>query len=222
MFYYIAFIIFCLLVIHIGVGLKRPFVSASIFLICAIILGAMNTSQDLGARKASRQMVEEIKEKKKEGLPDYRLAPYMDMPEEMIGGYLCIGYLSMEDIELPVISRHDDEVYEKLRSAPVRYEGSVYSHDIIICGHNYPSHFRILWNMEEGTEVSFTDISGNRFVYEMAERRIIGPYDYEEMTEGDWDMILYTCVLGGRQRCACTFRLVKDIPAQEGDINGDT
>ena len=205
MFYYIAFIIFCLLVIYIGVGLKKPFVSASIFLICAIILGAMNTSQDLGARKASRQMVEEIKEKRKEGLPDYRLAPYMDMPEEMIGGYLCIGYLSMEDIELPV-----------------RYEGSVYSHDIIICGHNYPSHFRILWNMEEGTEVSFTDISGNRFVYEMAKRRIIGPYDYEEMTEGDWDMILYTCVLGGRQRCACTFRLVKDIPAQKGDVNGDT
>lgn len=215
MFFYILFAAFCTINIFIGVCFKKPFLAASIFLISAIIIGSFNIKQDHDAGQASKEMVEEIKDKKKEGLPDYRLAPYMDMPEEMIGGYLCIGYLTMGDIELPVISRHDDEVYEKLRSAPVRYEGSVYSHDIIICGHNYPSHFRILWDMEEGTEVTFTDIKGNRFVYEMKERRKVGPYGYKEMTEGDWDMILFTCVPGGRQRCACTFRMIRDIPVKE-------
>lgn len=213
--FYLLFAAFCIGNIITGIRFKRPFLSAAIFLISAIIMCSFNLKQDLDAGSASREMVKEIKENEVEGLPDYRLAPYMDMPEEMVGGYLCIGYLSIGDNELPVISGHDDEVYEKLRSAPVRYEGSVYSHDIIICAHNYPSHFRILWDMEEGAEVSFTDIKGNRFVYEMKERRKVGPYGYKEMTEGDWDMILFTCVPGGRQRCACTFRMIRDIPAKE-------
>ncbi|MCD8119184.1 MAG: sortase [Lachnospiraceae bacterium] len=77
------------------------------------------------------------------------------------------------------------------------------SDDLIICGHNYDRHFGKLKNLEPGDEITFTDVLGNVFSYEVSETVILKPTAVEEMADqesGDWDLTLFTCTLGGRTR----------------------
>lgn len=141
--------------------------------------------------------------------PDYILNPEMDMPEKIVDGEAYIGVISIESIglELPVISEWN---YARLGIAPCRYTGSAYLDNMVICAHDYRAHFQSVRTIQIGTEVVFTDIDGNRFVYEVAEVETIGAYDIEGMTTGDWDLTLFTCTIGGRTRAAvrCTRSIV--------------
>lgn len=71
-----------------------------------------------------------------ESLPDVR----REMPVKTINGRDYIGVLSIPslELELPVISQWD---YPALKVAPCRYSGSLYQDNLIICAHNYASHF---------------------------------------------------------------------------------
>ena len=54
-----------------------------------------------------------------------------------------------------------------------------------------------------GNEIFFTDIEGNIFYYEAAWLDVLAPKQVEEMTDAtDWDMTLFTCTYGGRERYA--------------------
>ena len=66
-----------------------------------------------------------------EEIPDYILNPNMEMPTETVNGYEYIGVLEIPELELklPVMSTWS---YPRLRVAPCRYEGSVYSKNLII------------------------------------------------------------------------------------------
>ena len=90
--------------------------------------------------------------------------------------------------------------YPKLRKAPCRYSGSVYTGNLILAGHNYASHFGNLKKLWEKDTVLFTDMDGHVFCYEVAEQEILKPSDTEAMEEGDWDLTLFTCTPGGRSR----------------------
>lgn len=132
--------------------------------------------------------------------------PSMEMPVKVIDGEEYIGYLTIPSIdrELPVTSTWS---YPLLRIAPGRYTGSVYSHDIVICGHNYDRHFGEIKNLQEGAEVFFTDMAGNHFGYSVLEVEQLEPYDSEEMTSGDWDLTFFTCTLGGAHRVTVRCKL---------------
>lgn len=84
---------------------------------------------------------------------------------------------------------------------------SAYNDTLIICAHNYESHFGKIKNLAPGSKVYFTDIDGNNFSYEVVEICILDPYAIEEMQSGDWDLTLFTCTWGGRTRV--TVRCVK-------------
>lgn len=131
--------------------------------------------------------------------PDYVMNPDKEMPEEIIEGRRYIGILNIPslELELPVCSQWD---YSNLQKAPCRYVGSVYKDDMIICAHNYDKHFGQIKNLKYGAEVTFTDVDGNVFKYEVLEVQTIGPYAIEEMTGGDWDMTMFTCTIGGATR----------------------
>lgn len=147
-------------------------------------------------------------------IPDYLLNPEKDMPVEEINGQKYIGVLKIPDLslELPVISEWS---YPALRTAPCRYKGSIYQNNMIIAAHNYSTHFGNLKNLKQGAEVSFTDVDGNVFYYEVVEIETLNPYAIEEMESGDWDLTLFTCTLGGQSRVTVRCQQVQKTSAQD-------
>ena len=53
-------------------------------------------------------------------------------------------------------------------------------------------------------------MAGNVFIYKMVERETLNPTDIEEMKDGDWDLTLFTCTVGGKTRVTIRFKLDKD------------
>ena len=133
--------------------------------------------------------------------------PEGPMPEQRINGQDYIGTLKLvkHGLELPVISWWD---YPKLKIAPCRYEGSVYTDDMIISAHNYRSQFGLITELDPGDEVTFTDMAGNVFSYEVTRRETLKGNDIEEMSEGEWDLTLFTCTIGGANRVTVRCRRV--------------
>lgn len=130
---------------------------------------------------------------------DYLVNPYMDMPEKEINGYMYIGVLEIPtlNLTLPVMSQWD---YNRLQIAPCRYTGSVYLNDMIICAHNYSTHFGQIKNLSIGNQVIFTDMAGNIFNYKVSDMSVLQPTAVEDMTSGDWDLTMFTCTIGGATR----------------------
>lgn len=134
-------------------------------------------------------------------IPDYVLNPEMAMPEENIDGRSYIGVLDIPALELslPIISEWS---YDALQIAPCRYSGSAHLDNLVIAGHNYRSHFASLPQLQPGDTVTFTDMDGNVFSYEVSSLETLSPYAISDMTSGDWDLTLFTCTVGGQSRLA--------------------
>lgn len=147
-------------------------------------------------------------------IPDFILDPNRDMPVKTIKKKDYIGTLSIPklDLELPVISSYEEEA---LKTAPCRFSGSVYLNDMVICGHNYTTHFAGLRKLAEGDEVSFTDMDGNIFRYTVAALEQLKPDQTADMLSGDWDLTLFTCNFTGGTRLTVRCALSETIPWQE-------
>ena len=111
-------------------------------------------------------------------------------------------------LELPVMSQWS---YPNLKIAPCRYQGSAYTGDLIIAGHNYRTHFGPLKNLRVGDAVLFTDADGNQFRYTVAQVENLAKTAVEEMAAGDWDLTLFTCTLGGQTRVTVRCVETKDF-----------
>ena len=112
-----------------------------------------------------------------------------------------IGVLDIPALELslPIISEWS---YDALQIAPCRYSGSAYLDNLVIAGHNYRSHFASLPQLQPGDSVTFTDMDGNVFSYEVSSLETLSPYAISDMTSGDWALTLFTCTVGGQSRLA--------------------
>ncbi|MCI7736214.1 MAG: sortase [Clostridiales bacterium] len=148
-------------------------------------------------------------------LPAFVLYPDMEMPTESVDGQVYIGVVEVPSLELslPVISEWS---YPRLKKAPCRFVGSVYSRDIVICGHNYERHFGRLKELSIGDEVRFTDVEGNVFFYSVCAMEQLEKKAVEEMMTGDWDLTLFTCTKGGLNRVTVRCKLERYTAAQEG------
>ena len=191
----------------------------------ALILVSYNLYDGLRAERAASQVVDRLSadfpseaapeapagsagDQESAVIPDYVLNPDMEMPVENIDGTDVIGVLRIPalELELPVISEWS---YPDLKTAPCRYSGSAYLNNLIICAHNYRSHFGKLKNLCEGDIATFTDMDGNVFTYKMVERETLLPKSIDAMESGDWDLTLFTCTVGGQSRVTIRFELVE-------------
>lgn len=141
--------------------------------------------------------------------PAYVRNPNMEMPTEKVDGNYYIGTLQIDvlGLKLPIISEWN---YSRLHVAPCRYTGSIYKGDMIIAGHNYRYHFGHLIDLRIGDSVRFTDMDGNVFAYEVVELETLERRDVDRMLSGDWDLTLFTCTYGGRQRVTVRCALVEE------------
>ena len=69
-----------------------------------------------------------------------------------------------------------------------------------IAAHNYRTHFGPLSRITVGDRVTFTDLDGNVFYYQVAEVQVLKPTAIKEMVSDDWDLSLFTCTLGAQTR----------------------
>ena len=116
-----------------------------------------------------------------------------------VDGKWYIGTVSIPaiDVALPVQENWSPML---LKTSPCRYMGSQYQGDLIICAHNYATHFGRLKNLLPGDEVIFTDVEGNEFHYNVVELETLAGTAVQEMESGTWDLTLFTCTLGGQMR----------------------
>lgn len=200
----------------------KKFILLGLLLIAAaLLLAGYNLYDESRAKRAAVAAVNELEESipvlperepleqssddepliadRQPAVPDHVLCPNMEMPVETINGIDFIGVLLIPvlELELPIISGWS---YPALKTAPCRYSGSAYLNDLIICGHNYASHFGNLKSLQTGDSISFTDMDGNEFLYEVVELETLQPTAIEELEQGEWDLTLFTCTVGGQSR----------------------
>jgi sortase A len=134
-----------------------------------------------------------------EYLPSLTPPPVEEMEEVVIEGNSYIGYLSIPvlELDLPVMG---DWSYPKLKKAACRYTGTVTGDDLVIMAHNYEYHFGRLDELAQGDMVFFTDAEGSITLYEVITRDILNPTAIEEVTGGEFDLVLFTCTYGGQSR----------------------
>ena len=118
-----------------------------------------------------------------------------------IDGNDYIGYVAIPtlEIELPVMS---DWSYEKLNVAPCRHAGATFSEDLVIAAHNYDKHFGGLKNLQIGDSVTFTDMDGDVFSYQVAVVETVAPTAVAQVLESEYALVIYTCTYGGKTRVA--------------------
>ena len=184
----------------------------------ALFLSAYNEMESHEARNSAQQVIaqmcqtlptETAAETEAPAVPEYLLDAEREMPVQTINGRDYIGVLTIPslELELPVLSQWD---YPALKVAPCRYSGSLYQDNLIICAHNYASHFGKLKNLRVGDTAIFTDMDENVVSFQLAAQETIQPEDLEAMEAGDWDLTLFTCTVGGQSRV--TVRFVREDP----------
>lgn len=140
--------------------------------------------------------------------------PTLPMPTKEVDGILCIGLLSIPDLSMtfPVL---DENNHENLERAPVRYSGSLYARNLIICGHNYRSIFKRLDELAYNSLIYFRDMAGNSYAFRLLDTEIIPGEDVRGMLAGagDWDLTLYTCTPYHITRLTLRFALCAFVPA---------
>lgn len=183
-------------------GRGTVWINAGLLLIAAaLFLSVYNEWESHEARDSARQVIAQLCDElpteagEPTTLPDVR----REMPVKTINGRDYIGVLSIPslELELPVISQWD---YPALKVAPCRYLGSLYQDNLIICAHNYASHFGKLKELQPGDIVLFTDMDEHVVTFQMVERETLNPMDAEGMEAGDWDLTLFTCTIDGQTR----------------------
>lgn len=115
-----------------------------------------------------------------------------------VGSHYYVGIISIPELSLrlPVI---DSYIGDNLRYAPCLYSGYVNS-KMIICAHNYNTHFGRIKELESGSVVIFTDIYGNDYRYNVIDVETVPGTDSDKMEAGEWDLSLFTCTFDGTDR----------------------
>lgn len=115
------------------------------------------------------------------------------------GGIPYMGTVSIPSLKVTLPVCHDWSI-PNARTAPCRYTGSVDDGNLIIAAHNYGTHFGNIKNLMPGDMVVFTDVHGVAYAYAVSYTEILDGTDVLKMQEGDWDLTLFTCTLGGASR----------------------
>ena len=125
------------------------------------------------------------------------------MPVIWVDGVAYIGTLSIPELglELPVQAECTEE---GLKNSPCRYWGTLESRDLVIAGHNYKRHFTPVKNLKPGAKILFRDAESRDYEFVVSAVETVAGTDVEAMiaNSGDWDMTLFTCTYGGRDRVA--------------------
>ena len=174
----------------------KLFIIVGVFLILiSLTMTFYNKYEDLNAGKQARTALDVFKN---EVVVQNHIVESLT-PEEVkemktvnINGDDYIGTITIPSInlELPVMSEYS---YSRLKKAPCRYYGNLFTNDLIICAHAYETFFANLIKLKQNDLIFFTDVDGNNYAYEVLEIEILKPTDVDKMVNNEFDLTLYTC-----------------------------
>lgn len=115
-----------------------------------------------------------------------------------IDGLMGTLQLPSLGMEFPIQS---DYSLWALETAPCRYQGENGEIErLVICGHNYSTHFGRLKEMPLGEEITIINMDGTKYTFSISSVKIIAATDFEAFQTGEWDMALFTCTVGAINR----------------------
>ena len=220
---------------------RNPIATALVAIGIIALIGAAlwyvrNLVEDISAEHASREIVTELtsviekrtsgetadtdSDETKDYIDDY-VDPVTDptmkeMETEVVNDVAYIGIIEIPSASLKLPVSYDWD-YSLLSISPCRYKGSYMTNDMVVCAHDYGSHFRAIRSLGIGESVFFTSVEGERIRYVVTNIETVQPTDIDKMivntSEGVeanlWDMTLFTCNIGGQTRCAVRLERAK-------------
>ncbi len=184
--------------------INKFFLFGSLFIFAGLALFSYNLLEDYRVGRETdlvKERLEKISMQTDEAQEEraYSQAFNKKMPTATIDSNKYIGYIIIPslNLELPVL---DSWSYPKLKIAPARYSGSIYTDDMILLAHNFKVHFGKLDRLKLGDKVEFRDVEGELFSFYVKEKEVLSSRQVEEMSAGDWDLTLFTCTLSGETR----------------------
>ncbi len=175
----------------------------SLLVVAALGLFLYNQQQSAAADRSAAELMTKLVSRIEQETPEeaaYPENPYEDrMDTVTVDGMEVIGYLVLPDlqVELPILA---DGSPENLAVAPCRYYGSVNSRNLVLMGHNYTNGFGQLAHLEQGDRLYFRDVHGVSTHYRVTLIDVLSATSVEEMIRGDFDLTLFTCTYGGKNR----------------------
>lgn len=171
--------------------------AGAILILAALALLGYNMVTDARAGRQAEALLADVQSALDEHTPVSTLGP--ELPVVEIDGYGYVGTLSVPTLglELPVMSDWD---YKRLKIAPCRQFGSSRTDDLVIAAHNYKTHFGLLGELSPGDPVAFTDMDGIVNHYSVAGTQVLQPTEVDAVQNSGYDLVLYTCTIGGRSR----------------------
>ena len=187
-------------------------------LLAALFLVLHNTAEDRKSGETAERLLDALRQEIPEYtgpsetaltgesgdlFPEFETETEAAAPETItLDGNVYLGYLSIPELglELPVLR---DWSYPNLKLAPCRYQGSAAEDDLILCAHNYDSHFGRLRELHTDSEIIFTDVTGVPHRYSVLNTEELPGTAVEQMQFGDaaeWDLTLFTCTRSGQSR----------------------
>ena len=188
----------------------KYFIAIGIFLVVlSVSMIIYNDYIDLEAGRRSSVILGSIKNSIAENSENIISEETIEMKTINIDGYDYIGTITIPSLslELPIMSEFN---YDRLQIAPCRYYGSIYTDDLIICGHSYKSHFKSLASLEQKEIIIFTDVTGKDYIYEVLEIEVLNPKEVSKMIDNEFDLTLYTCTNDGLNRVTIRCNKVKE------------
>lgn len=148
-----------------------------LLLIAALGLGIYNVMEAHKAGQASGSIIEGL------GDDDALTPPWYsdrEMPVRNIDGVDYIGMLTIPELglQLPVAM---DWSYEQLMISPARFRGNYFRNDMVVCAHNFMTHFGKLISCDLGIDVYFQSVEGYVYKYKISDRKTIQPENLLEM-----------------------------------------
>lgn len=190
----------------------KLFIIVGVFLILvSIVMTFYNKYEDLNAGKNAKEALEVLKSEvvsQNHIVEDLTLEEVKEMKTININGDEFIGTITIPtlNLELPVMSEYS---YSRLKKAPCRYYGNLFTNDLIICAHAYETFFANLIKLKQNDLIMFTDVDGNNYAFEVLEIEILKPTDVDKMINTEFDLTLYTCTSDNMNRVTVRCNRVK-------------
>lgn len=183
-----------------------------LLILSSIGITIYNKYEDLNAGKQAQEALTLLKEETKKQdniVNNLSLNESKEMKTININGDEFIGTITIPtlNLELPVMSEYS---YDRLKKAPCRYYGNLFTNDLIICAHAYETFFANINKLTQKDLIIFTDVDGNHYIYEVLEIEILKPTDVDEMVNNDFDLTLYTCTYDNMNRVTVRCNLINE------------
>jgi sortase A len=193
-------------------------VLGAIFLAAAICFAGINIRDNYLAERAALDISEALMDaitvnanrERQAGVTSAELLSGDPVVTVGHAGYIGLLEIPALGLTLPVRA---DWSYDQLRESPCRFSGSCQDNNLVICAHNYPSHFGKLLDVDIGVDIYLTTADSRIHHYIVENREILPPTDVEGMIsreQGEWNLTLFTCTIGGRTRCAVRCQQIPD------------